>query len=577
MRLKNKLILLLFISSVFLGSCNILSKNKSENKEPDLRTRNFNFNSYLLEGARQKSIGNYEAALKNYSFALRIDDKEPAVYYEMAGILSILGDYSAALEYAEEAVNYDIHNNIFYRVLLASLYKGHNMLSKAISTFEELIKIDPTSLEYYYEVSDLYFATGNVKKAIKAFDRAEKQFGITDFISLEKERIYRLTGKTDKAVKEIQKLADSNPSNAKYQILLAESYISAGSPEKALHIYEQIDIPEIDNGLIYFSIADFYRVLEKFDKTFEFLQKGFGAHDVDLDIKIKMMINLVSVMGHDLYIYKNALELMDILLTLYPEDVKVRTLYTDFLVFDDKLSEAQEEFNFILKQEKSNFTLWEQALFIDNHLGDFSAMYIRSKESLLFFPNQPVLYLFHTISAFQTENYQDVIDVAKKANAVIINNNEMLAQILTFQAESYRKLNLHKESDAIFEIVLSINPEDSFVLNNYSYYLALRGENLDKALEMSSRLVKINDKSASYLDTYAWVLYKSGDFDKALIYIDKALAINKDNVVHLEHKGDILYKLLKKDEALEYWQRASALGEGSEFLKQKIIERTLIE
>ena len=43
----------------------------------------------------------------------------------------------------------------------------------------------------------------------------------------------------------------------------------------------------------------------------------------------------------------------------------------------------------------------------------------------------------------------------------------------------------YESSDSLFELSLKINPSNPTVLNNYSYYLSLRGVDLEKAKEMS--------------------------------------------------------------------------------------------
>ncbi|MEJ7658772.1 MAG: hypothetical protein WKG07_03665 [Hymenobacter sp.] len=47
----------------------------------------------------------------------------------------------------------------------------------------------------------------------------------------------------------------------------------------------------------------------------------------------------------------------------------------------------------------------------------------------------------------------------------------------------------YAKSDAAYDAALIADPANYGVLNNYSYYLSLRGEKLDKAKEMSGRTV----------------------------------------------------------------------------------------
>ena len=66
------------------------------------------------------------------------------------------------------------------------------------------------------------------------------------------------------------------------------------------------------------------------------------------------------------------------------------------------------------------------------------------------------------------------------------------------------------------------DPDNVLVLNNYGYYLSEQEIELEKAKKMSYKTVEKEPNNATYLDTYAWILYKLNDFENAKIYIEKA-------------------------------------------------------
>ena len=89
---------------------------------------------------------------------------------------------------------------------------------------------------------------------------------------------------------------------------------------------------------------------------------------------------------------------------------------------------------------------------------------------------------------------------------------------------------------------------------------------------------EISPRNSSFLDTYAWVMYKSGKYKEAKDLQVKSieLAANPSATI-LEHLGDILFKLGDKTAALEKWQDAAKLKVGSEFLNKKIADKQLYE
>jgi Tfp pilus assembly protein PilF len=90
---------------------------------------------------------------------------------------------------------------------------------------------------------------------------------------------------------------------------------------------------------------------------------------------------------------------------------------------------------------------------------------------------------------------------------------------------------------------------------------------------MSYRTIKAEPKNATYLDTYAWILFMQQRYSEAKIYIDQALQ-NKDdsvdNSVILEHAGDIYACCNDSDKALNYWQDALKGLPDKEVLIRKI-------
>jgi tetratricopeptide (TPR) repeat protein len=94
-------------------------------------------------------------------------------------------------------------------------------------------------------------------------------------------------------------------------------------------------------------------------------------------------------------------------------------------------------------------------------------------------------------------------------------------------------------------------------LNNYAYYLSERGIRLDDAERMSYRTIKAEPTNATYLDTYAWILFMQKRYKEAKTYIDQTLEYDKDSSsVLFEHAGDIYYHTGDVEQAVNYWREA---------------------
>ena len=121
------------------------------------------------------------------------------------------------------------------------------------------------------------------------------------------------------------------------------------------------------------------------------------------------------------------------------------------------------------------------------------------------------------------------------------------------------------------------NPSNITALNNYAYYLSLERRDLDKAEEMSYKTVKAEPNNATFLDTYAWILFEKGKYEEARIYIDNAIKSEEEKSSEvLEHCGDIYFMTGDAESALKYWQQSLELGNDSEILKKKIEQKKYI-
>jgi len=108
-----------------------------------------------------------------------------------------------------------------------------------------------------------------------------------------------------------------------------------------------------------------------------------------------------------------------------------------------------------------------------------------------------------------------------------------------------------------FEKCLQLSPDFAEALNYLGYMWAEKGENLEKAREMIARALKAEPKSAAYLDSMGWVLYKLNQPKEALDYILKAVAASEEPDATLyDHLGDIYATLKETDKAREAWRKS---------------------
>ncbi|HBX49826.1 MAG: hypothetical protein A2275_06765 [Bacteroidetes bacterium RIFOXYA12_FULL_35_11] len=564
--------------TIVFSACKTSKTSQVKGKGKEISENDqMNFSSNLIDGNKQKMLGFFNEALQHYQQCIQIIPDNPVPYFELANLYISQGDWVSPLKYSQKAVEID-PSNIWYSVQLAGLYQKNGMLSQAVDIYKSLIKQEPARLDFYYNLSMIYTAIGKIKDAIKILDASEKQVGVTDVVSLEKERLYMLLGNANKALAELEKLVNAYPGESRFYGILAEAYAASMQYDKALATYKKLLEIDKNNGLAHLSLADFYRVINEVEKSYEELLLAFASTEVDVDVKVKMMMNFITYIENNSDLNKKANGLLEILLKTHEGDPKVHTIYADYLIRDEKYVEARDQLRFVVKSTKDKFLIWEQLLYLEVHTGDYNALLEESKEVMELFPVQPTSYMFAGLAALQLKDYNYCVEVLNKGIDFVTDNIPLKVQFYSYLGEAYYKLKKHPESDAAFDNLIKLDPENILTLNNYSYYLALRNEYLEKAELMIKKVVTKEPNSATYLDTYAWVLYKLNKFDEAKIIMEKAIKNQgTPSAVLFEHYGDIVYKIGEKEKAVEYWQKAVETGTGSEFLNKKLKEGKLFE
>ena len=326
------------------------------------------------------------------------------------------------------------------------------------------------------------------------------------------------------------------------------------------------------------SKIDFYRKKLDYDNVFRMINRVIKNKNIDFDQKVMVFVSILNNQKEfNLYNQQIKKEL-DILKLMYPQQIDSYTLNADYYVKMNKLNEAKDELIYITDNFSANIYLWEQLLSIYSYKTDFEGLYHKSITAIDSFPNHALFYLFNGISANQTNRNESAVVILEKGLNKAKNDEKIKIDFYTYLGEAYHNIKDYKNSDYYFKLAIQNNPDDLSILNNYSYYLSLREENLEYAESLSKRTIEAEPKNSTFLDTYAWILYKLERYEDAKYYIQKAIdngGVDSDVIV--EHFGDILYKNGEIDRALELWKLSKQMGNTSKELENKINKEVELE
>ena len=140
----------------------------------------------------------------------------------------------------------------------------------------------------------------------------------------------------------------------------------------------------------------------------------------------------------------------------------------------------------------------------------------------------------------------------------------------------YEKDREYDKAMQIYERALKANPNFWFAANNLAFLLSESSDqkaDLERALELSQKALKLRPGDPAILDTIGWTNYRLGNFDEARGMIEQALEGTPDSPILNYHLGMALYKADQLPEAREKLEKA--LESDAEYAGKKEAEETL--
>ncbi|MDJ1470631.1 tetratricopeptide repeat protein [Xanthocytophaga flava] len=558
----------------YLCSPAFAQKNRRHKDETHRQSELAQAEYYFTEGMKYYLLDNYTKAVDYFQKSLEINAENAGTNYAIAQALAKTRSFQDAIPYAEKAIKL-VSTNKYYYILLADLYTRDKKYPQAAKAYQELVRIEPNDPESYIELANLYLQQGKYDDAIKAYDQIEKRIGITEEISRQKQQIFLKTNHLNDAISEGKKLVESFPDEPRYALLLAEIYTANKRTNEAIPLLEKVASGSEASSQAHLILSDIYRQQGKVQEADQEIEKAFGNSDLEASVKVQILANYIQT-HRDQESRKKALKFADLIIKAHPMEAKAYAVYGDLLAMNDQKENARLIYSKASRLDNSIYEVWSNLLRLDAELNQVDSLIKHSEQALELFPNQGEFWFFNGYAYLLRKNYQKAVDALEEGKKLASSDQKLLNDYNSMLGDAYNGNGEYTRSDAAYEEVLANDPDNSSVLNNYSYYLSLRKQKLEKAKEMSKRLMDKHPDNASYIDTHAWVLYMLKEYKESKKYLELAIKDGNNGTI-LEHYGDVLYKLGETEKAVEIWMKAKKAGETTETIDKKIAQRKLVE
>ena len=527
----------------------------------------------FMEALSAQNMGKDSTAAVLYRESLRLDPTNTAARFNLARLFAQNNQPGEALAFATQAYEAD-PENIFYGNFLASLYAQTGQLERAESVLKSMIERNPENIDLRFELSSVLIDAKQYEDAIEQLNYLETRIGISEEISIQKQVLYREMGRPDKALEEMEALARSNPGEMRFLGMLAETYESEGRDDKAREVYARMEAIDPSSAYLNLALSEYHFRKNENAEGYNRLEKAFLSGDIDIESKLGVLVDHYSRAPGDSARQAQTIRLAEVLDGRHPNDARLKTLLGDLYAQKNEYIKAANMYRAALSLDPDQFNVWTQLVNLDFQQSAFDSALVHAREMIALFPAQPTSYLFAGIAHNVLKQPHDAIAQLEAGKELVVDNRALLAEFYANLGDAYHAVENHGQSDNAYRKSLELNPSNAHVLNNFSYYLAIRGENLEEAERMAKRANDLSPNTASFQDTYGWVLFKRANYQNARFWLEQALQNGGSGEREiLEHYGDVLWHLKQEDLARENWQKAlDATGTGSVELQRKVEE-----
>ncbi len=530
--------------------------------------------SHFIEGEKFFLLKDYPKALEQFSKVLELDPANAAANYKKAQIHAELEENIEALPHAIKAKQLNPKNKYYY-ILLANIYTNLADLEMAANTYADLIANVPDTQNYLFDLAALQLYQKKYDDALQTYIKAQEHYGIMDEIIYQKQKIYLRQNKLDLAIAEGKLLIESNPGVPEYVASLSKILISNNQSEKAKTYLEEYITTYGEDPVIGVQLAEIYRKAGQVKEAILMLRAAFANTAMDLAAKVSTLEGYMAMLPNQ-ELVQPLIELANGLLAAHPDAYQSFAATGDLYLSTGNKQKAREYYLQAIEISASNYNIWQNIISIELDLKAYDSAIEHAEQALEYFPNQAGLYYLGGTANLLNKKYENAIQLFETGKMYTAANKQLSSVLNGQLGDAYNSLGQHEKSDNAYEEALKLNPENDHVLNNYSYFLSLRKENLDKAEQMSSKLVTLKKDNPTYLDTHGWVLYIRKKYKEARVFLEKA-AQNNNNPTIIEHYGDVLFQLGAVNEAIIQWKKARDLAPDKENLNKKIADKQLYE
>jgi tetratricopeptide (TPR) repeat protein len=127
------------------------------------------------------------------------------------------------------------------------------------------------------------------------------------------------------------------------------------------------------------------------------------------------------------------------------------------------------------------------------------------------------------------------------------------------RAICYERLKQWDKAEPDFLKAMDLDPEQPSLLNYLGYSWVDQGKNLDRAMDLIRKAVKLKPDDGFYVDSLGWAHFRLNQFEEAARQLERAVELQPNDPIINDHLGDAYWQVGRRNEAKFQWSQALTL------------------
>jgi predicted Zn-dependent protease len=525
------------------------------------------FSSAFLQANAQYLAGNYDAAYLEFQ---KLEKERPdlaAVPWRLGEIKLAQRQPGAAVVHIRRAIDLDPENT-WYREFEAKALVLSGEHEAALAVRMDLLNRFPTRSAYYQDVVRHCVSRQQYDQALEVLSRREKQFGMRESVTDQKVRILSSQNKWAEAADEVAGLRAKYPDRQKYMLWEARMAQKGNFNERAMNLlttFLQMD-PENAEALglrvqILSGRGDYPLYFSALKLLVANPNMVYGSKHFYLQAWADDLVNPL--------LRDSTVVLAGIVEQLHRDDPAALLYCGDAWMAANEYPRAARLYRKALDSGQAGFGVYEKLLTALQRASDFAEMEKTAQQMADDFPSQPSPWRYLAFARYRQFNYAGSAEACRMGQAFAIDRDDKI-KLANQLAQAEYRAGRAAEAVAILEPFYIAYPSEYSLANSYAFMLAAAGGKMELAAQIADQLMKEQPGNPYFIDTWGWILFKSGKTLQAIPFFEKAILLAPGNADILEHTGDAWKLLGNETKAKVFWEDALKSGGDPKLLKKKI-------